>query len=106
MRNDVLQIEIGRWRQRRRRPWPPRRERTPNHRGYCAGDCGRTLVTRVGRLELRVLQDRQGRFRSKVFERYLCTEKAGRSADRSVCARSVLAQGEGHQTHLETCTRR
>jgi transposase-like protein len=36
----------------------------------------RTLVTRVGKLELRVLQDRQGRFRTDVFERYQRSEKA------------------------------
>jgi hypothetical protein len=39
-------------------------ERTPNRQGYRAGYYGRTLVTRVGKLELRVPQDRQGRFRN------------------------------------------
>jgi transposase-like protein len=33
-------------------------------------------VTRVGKLELRVPQDRQGRFRTEVFERYQRSEKA------------------------------
>jgi putative transposase len=34
------------------------------------------LVTRVGKIELRVPQDRQGRFRTEVFERYQRSEKA------------------------------
>jgi transposase-like protein len=34
------------------------------------------LVTRVGKLVLRVPQDRQGRFRTEVFERYQRSEKA------------------------------
>src|SRR6202041_4045669 len=45
-------------------------ERTPNRLGYRSGYYPRTLVTRVGKLELRVPQDRQGRFRTGVFERY------------------------------------
>jgi putative transposase len=44
-------------------------ERTPNRRGYRSGYYQRTLVTRVGKLELRVPQDRQGHFRTEVFER-------------------------------------
>jgi putative transposase len=44
-------------------------ERTGNRRGYRSGYYGRTL-TRVGKLELRVPQDRAGRFRTEVFERY------------------------------------
>ena len=39
-------------------------ERTPNRRGYRSGYYSRTLITRVGKLELRVPQDRQGRFRT------------------------------------------
>ena len=38
-------------------------ERTPNRVGYRSGYYGRTLITRVGKIELRVPQDRQGRFR-------------------------------------------
>ena len=33
-------------------------------------------MTRVGKIELRVPQDRQGRFRTAVFERYQRSEKA------------------------------
>lgn len=51
-------------------------ERTGNRRGYRSGYYGRTLVTRVGKLELRIPQDRQGRFRTEVFERYQRSEKA------------------------------
>ena len=51
-------------------------ERTPNRLGYRSGHYPRTLVTRVGKLELRVPQDRQGRFRTEVFERYQRSEKA------------------------------
>lgn len=51
-------------------------ERTANRQGYRSGHYSRTLVTRVGKLELRVPQDRQGRFRTEVFERYQRSEKA------------------------------
>jgi putative transposase len=51
-------------------------ERTPERIGYRSGYYGRTLMTRVGKLELRVPQDRQGRFRTEVFERYQRSEKA------------------------------
>lgn len=51
-------------------------ERSFNRVGYRSGHYPRTLVTRVGKLELRVPQDRQGRFRTEVFERYQRSEKA------------------------------
>ena len=51
-------------------------ERTANRLGYRSGYYSRTLVTRVGKLALRVPQDRQGRFRTEVFERYQRSEKA------------------------------
>ena len=51
-------------------------ERTPGRLGYRSGHYSRTLVTRVGKIELRVPQDRQGRFRTEVFERYQRSEKA------------------------------
>jgi putative transposase len=51
-------------------------ERTPQRQGYRSGYYGRTLVTRVGKLELRIPQDRQGRFRTEVFEQYQRSEKA------------------------------
>jgi putative transposase len=51
-------------------------ERTAERLGYRSGYDTRTLVTRVGKLALRVPQDRQGRFRTEVFERYQRSEKA------------------------------
>src|SRR5918993_5325936 len=51
-------------------------QRTASRLGYRSGYYNRTLVTRVGKLELRVPQDRQGRFRTEVFERYQRSEKA------------------------------
>ena len=51
-------------------------ERTESRIGYRSGYYSRTLVTRVGKLVLRVPQDRQGRFRTEVFERYQRSEKA------------------------------
>src|SRR6266576_1639813 len=44
--------------------------------GYRSGYYGRTLITRVGKLELRVPQDRAGRFSTELFERYQRSEKA------------------------------
>jgi putative transposase len=51
-------------------------ERTAGRLGYRSGYYGRSLTTRVGTLELRVPQDRQGRFSTVLFERYQRSEKA------------------------------
>ena len=51
-------------------------ERTAARRGYRSGYYERTLVTRVGKLEIRVPQDRDGRFSTELFERYSRSEKA------------------------------
>jgi len=51
-------------------------ERTAGRLGYRAGYYGRTLITRVGKLELRVPQDRDGRFSTELFERYQRSEQA------------------------------
>src|SRR6516164_11837004 len=51
-------------------------ERKESRLGYRSGYYVRSLVTRVGKLELRVPQDRQGRFSSQLFERYQRSEKA------------------------------
>jgi transposase-like protein len=51
-------------------------ERTESRVGYRSGYYVRSLVTRVGKLELRVPQDRQGRFCTELFERYQRSEKA------------------------------
>lgn len=51
-------------------------ERTPARLGYRSGYYSRTLVTRVGKLELRVPQDRGGNFSTELFERYQRSEQA------------------------------
>ena len=51
-------------------------ERTSSRLGYRFGYYGRTLVTRIGKLELRVPQDRAGRFSTELFERYQRSERA------------------------------
>lgn len=51
-------------------------EQRESRLGYRSGYYGRSLVTRVGKLELRVPQDRGGHFRTEVFERYQRSEKA------------------------------
>jgi transposase-like protein len=51
-------------------------ERTSARLGYRSGYYSRTLVTRVGKLELRVPQDRDGRFSTELFERYQRSEQA------------------------------
>src|SRR5437016_1487617 len=51
-------------------------ERATGRQGYRSGYYGRTLITRVGKLELRVPQDRTGRFSTELFERYQRSERA------------------------------
>lgn len=51
-------------------------ERSAERIGYRAGHYGRSLVTRIGKLELRVPRDRDGRFSTELFERYQRSEKA------------------------------
>ena len=51
-------------------------ERKESRLGYRSGYYVRSLVTRVGKLELRVPQDREGHFQTEVFERYQRSEKA------------------------------
>ena len=51
-------------------------ERSCGRMGYRSGSYTRSLVTRVGTLELRVPQDRDGRFSTRLFERYQRSEKA------------------------------
>jgi putative transposase len=51
-------------------------ERVEGRSSYRSGYYTRNLVTRVGKLELRVPQDRNGRFSTEIFERYQRSEKA------------------------------
>ena len=88
-------------------------ERTGNRTGYRSGYYGRSLVTRVGKLELRVPQDRQGRFRTEIFERYQRSEKAlvGALTEmyvQGVSTRKVKAVTEelcGHEFSASTISR-
>ena len=51
-------------------------ERAESRSGYRAGYYSRGLITRIGKLELRVPRDREGRFSTELFERYQRSEKA------------------------------
>src|SRR5438874_9251786 len=51
-------------------------ERIETRLSYRSGYYSRSLITRVGTLELRVPQDRMGRFSTELFERYQRSEKA------------------------------
>jgi len=53
-----------------------RNERNAERTGYRAGYYSRGLVTRIGKLELRVPRDRSGEFSTALFERYQRSEKA------------------------------
>src|SRR3954452_3354128 len=88
-------------------------ERTPSRRGYRSGYYGRALVTRVGKLELRVPQDRQGRFRTEIFERYQRSEKALVGALTEMYVQGVSTRKEkavteelcGHEVSASTISR-
>ena len=51
-------------------------EGTVGRNGYRSGYYGRSLITRVGKLELRVPQARTGQFASELFERSQRAERA------------------------------
>lgn len=51
-------------------------ERSEGRSGYRAGYYGRGLITRVGKIELRVPRDRSGEFSTALFERFQRSEKA------------------------------
>jgi transposase-like protein len=53
-----------------------RYERNGQRQGYRSGSYPRTLMTRVGKLELRVPQDRDGKFSTEIFQRYARSEQA------------------------------
>src|SRR6476660_4699830 len=65
-------------------------ERIEGRLGYRSGYYVRSLITRVGRVELRVPQDRQGRFSSELFERYQRSEKALVGALAEMYPRTVI----------------
>jgi putative transposase len=51
-------------------------ERTEDRLSHRSGYYERSFITRVGKLELRIPQDRKGLFRTELFERYQRSEKA------------------------------
>ena len=82
-------------------------------RRYSAPVCADSLVTRVGKLELRVPRDREGRFSTELFERYQRSEQAlvGALAEmyiQGVSTRKVKAIAEelcGHRVSASTISR-
>src|SRR6201987_3068510 len=65
-------------------------ERTVGRQGYRSGYYGRTLITRVGKLELRGPQDRTGRLSTELFERYQRSERALVATRPERCVQRVL----------------
>jgi putative transposase len=51
-------------------------ERTQDRKGYRNGYKPRALMTRLGRMELLIPKDREGRFQTELFDRYQRNEKA------------------------------
>lgn len=90
-----------------------RYERSDKRTGYRSGHYSRSLVTRVGKIDLRVPQDRAGRFSTELFDRYERSEKALVLAMmemyvKGVSTRKVKAITEqlcGHQFSASTISR-
>ena len=88
-------------------------ERSEGRQGYRSGYYQRGLVTRIGKLELRIPRDREGRFSTELFERYQRSEKALVSAlaemyIQGVSTRKVKAITEelcGHTFSASTISR-
>lgn len=88
-------------------------ERTAARLGYRSGYYNRTLNLRVGKLDLRVPQDRQGRFQTEVFDRFQRSERAllsglGEMYIQGVSTRKVKAITEqlcGHEFSASTVSR-
>jgi putative transposase len=73
-------------------------ERIEGRLSYRSGYYTRSLVTRVGKLELRVPQDRNGRFSTEIFERYQRSEKGpGGGAHPDVHPRGLDPQSPSDQ---------
>jgi len=64
-------------------------ERTEARLSYRSGYYSRSLITRVGTLELRVPQDRGGRFSTELFQRYQRSEKALVGTLAEMCVQGV-----------------
>lgn len=77
------------------------RERTDGRQGYRAGYYGGNLVTRIGKLELRIPRDRSGEFSTGLFERYARSEKALVAALAEMYVQGVSTR-KGHHHHRRT----
>jgi hypothetical protein len=80
-------------------------ERAAGRQGYRSGYYGRTLITRIGKLELRVPQDRAGRFSTELFERYQRSERALVAGKGVVAGRrhGRASEGSGGLFAIEGC---
>ena len=86
-------------------------ERTAVRTGYRSGYYSRGLVTRIGKLELRIPRDREGRFSTELFDRFQRSEKALVSAlaemyVQGVSTRKVKAVTEELCGHTLLCEHR
>ena len=73
-------------------------ERVEGRLSYRSGYYPRSLITRVGKLELRVPQDRSGRFSTEIFERYQRSEKALVAALTEMYVQGGIdSEGQSHQ---------
>lgn len=70
-----------------------RGERTDSREGYRSGYYTRGPVTRIGKLELRVPRDRDGRFSTELFSCYQRSEKALVSALAEMYVQGVSRPG-------------
>ena len=68
--------------------------RTDERQGYRNGYKPRILKTRVGRLELMMPKDREGRFQTELFEKYQRSEKALMLAIAEMYVQSLDPEGE------------
>jgi transposase-like protein len=73
-------------------------ERVEGRLSYRSGYYTRSLVTRVGKLELRIPQDRNGRFSTEIFERYQRSEKALVAALTQMYIQGVSTPGRSKQS--------
>ncbi len=71
-------------------------ERNEARVGYRSGYYPRSLVTRVGKISLKVPRDREGRFSTEVFDRYQRSEKALVLAIAEMCVQGVSTRDVTH----------
>jgi putative transposase len=72
-------------------------ERVEGRLSYRSADYARSLIRRVRKLELRVPQDRNGRFSTEIFERYERSEKALVAALTEMYIQGYRPEGQSDQ---------